>query len=337
MVKLAGELFDAPVHEIERPARNIRHLLFPLLPRQQVARKPDLLMIVARPRQLLWLADHPGWRNQYNRAVAWVIDSFWTDKLPAIAVRGKFDRIYVVTGNDAAEYQARTGIEARFLGIGSDALRISQMAERKDIDLMRLGRQPPAWSDDAANAAAFGHAGLTYQGRTPFMETDDANIRSNATYYARAKFVMAHTNLSDQKYYTHRAKEYITERWTDALSSGASVVGRPPMSDWAVSAELWPGALHDVSDTDHKAGVARISQLVADWKPADARRHRRLALERLDWRHRFAEIAAYLGHQPPRLVAELDEIRAAADALAEGSGETEADTGADSFRMAAGG
>ncbi len=311
MVNLASALLEAPVTTLNSNSGFFNHLMMPTLRRRRDAGKPDLLLIAARPRQLVMLSELPDWRNRYNRVAAWVIDSFWTDRLPARGVRGQFDQLWVVTGNDAEEYQRRTGVPTGFLGIGSDALHFGTMAAEKDIDLMRIGRQPAAWDDDEATQRDCEAAGIRFQGRTPFVDDPIGNIRSNAGYFARSKFVMAHSNLVDKSDYTHPTKEYITERWTDALSAGATVAGMPPLTDWAVKEELWPGALVEVSATDRHRGIDQLKEALADWTPEQARSNRRLALERLDWRWRIAEIARFLGRETPTLSREMGELRAA--------------------------
>ena len=43
---------------------------------------------------------------------------------------------------------------------------------------------------------------------------------------AQAKFTLSFSNLVSPDVQTHPKREYITGRWTDALSAGATVVGR---------------------------------------------------------------------------------------------------------------
>ncbi len=314
MVGLAARLLDAPMRVVDEVRVSPRMLLFPFLRRRQVAEKPDLLVIAARPRQLMMLSDLPDWRSGYNRIFGWIMDSFWTDRIPAEAIRGKFDRLFITTLNDVDEYRRRTGVDTEFLGIGADALGIGRLAN-KDVDLLRLGRQPAAWDDDEANDRLLAEAGLSYRGRPPFHDDPVRNLTCNAAQIARARFVMAHTNLADQADYTHRDKEYMTCRWADALAGGAVVAGRAPQSDGAIGALLWPGALVDVSPGDQATGLMQLRAAVAEWTPAQAAENRRLALLRLDWRWRLSRIASLLGHYCPQLETELRRIRQLAEAL----------------------
>jgi hypothetical protein len=72
---------------------------------------------------------------------------------------------------------------------------------------------------------------------------------------------------------------------------------------------LWPGATLELGGVGRDQGLKVVEAALRDWTPARAKENHRQALERLDWRWRFAEIADVLGEAPARLVAELDELR----------------------------
>ena len=87
---------------------------------------------------------------------------------------------------------------------------------------------------------------------------------------AQAKFTLSFSNLVSPDVQTHPKREYITGRWTDALSAGATVVGIPPRSD-SVKALLWKGALVDLGTVNLVEGLQAVSVLAAELDPAPTR------------------------------------------------------------------
>ena len=94
----------------------------------------------------------------------------------------------------------------------------------------------------------------------------------------------------------------------DALASGATVAGVPPVTP-VVDSLLWPGALLDLRGTDRKGGLATLENAIRTWTPAQAQLNHRLALERLDWRWRLEVLAKRLGQMPAPLSSELTILR----------------------------
>src|SRR5690606_17232400 len=122
-------------------------------------------------------------------------------------------------------------------------------------------------------------------------------------WYARAKFIIAHSNIAAPAPYTHPSRAYVTARWTDALACGASVAGRQPEGDLALVD--WPGALLETGVIDLDRNLDLIAEAVGAWTPDIARRNHREALARLDWRHRIAALATRLGLRTRALSAEM--------------------------------
>jgi hypothetical protein len=48
------------------------------------------------------------------------------------------------------------------LGWGSDVLGMGSGADKRAVDVLRLGRQPLEWDDDAVSGAACSDAGLRF-------------------------------------------------------------------------------------------------------------------------------------------------------------------------------
>jgi hypothetical protein len=121
---------------------------------------------------------------------------------------------------------------------------------------------------------------------------------------------LAFSNAVSPAPYTHPTREYLTGRWTDALACGAVVAGIAPAC--AATAELlWPGATLELDTVDRAQGIRRIAAAVSGWAPQTASDNHRKALERLDWRWRFQELAASLSIESERLDAEIHALRAA--------------------------
>ena len=237
----------------------------------------------------------------------WIIDSFWTEDLARKApmIRQHFDFVGFMQAYDSDVYRRHFGESALYLPWGTDALHFPMAGPNRHHDLLRVGRQPQAWDDDATTSALCADAGLRFQGRMAFdgLEPQAQYARLKSEGYAQATHVLAHSNLCDATRYTHPEKDYITARWADALGGGAVVAGRPPEQDLGLIG--WPEALLRIPHDDAYAGIDLIREARASWTPEVARRNRQGALQRLDWRWRIRDLAAAMGLRAPRLDVEL--------------------------------
>ncbi len=311
MVGLLGESLSAPVNYTDGHTIKASKVLYPFMSRKGQKTGRDLLLIAPSPQHLLLLSELPDWRLGFRRVYAWIIDSFWTERFPKLGLRGKFDHFYVTSGNDVDYITKKTGVQTSYLSFGTDALKLGGFDDptlTKDLDLLRMGRQPPVWEDDEKTAAACQAEGLTFHGRPPYLDDPTEVVKLNAGFMRRARFLLAHSNLVDGSKYTHGTKEYITSRWTDALGAGAIVAGIPPRTDFAARHELWPEALLDVSANNRAEGLAALKEALSTWTPELARHNQKMALKKLDWRWRFEQIAQDLDLDAPVLEAELAQI-----------------------------
>lgn len=285
-----------------------------LLPRRRLA-DVDVLLVCCQPGHLQWALGDGRHRPRVGRLSAYVIDSFWTDRIPQVARRGTFDQLFVTDGELVDHWQGRTGTPTSFLPFGTDALDMGRVSTSRRTDVLRVGRQPPAWNDEAALARAFQASGLAFRGRVPHHEDPKDNQGALMDAMSDARFTLSFSNTLSPAPYTHPTRQYLTGRWLDALASGAVVAGAVP--DCRASDELlWPEASLEVSPTDLSAGVRVLAQAVEQWSPDVARLNHLRSLERLDWRHRFASLADTLGWRSATLSAELarlgtrvDEVR----------------------------
>ena len=307
MARLAAHLLDGQLLTAARTRDYGRIVkVRSLLP---VVRTPGrLLLIAATPGDLQALLDHPGWWRGYDQVAAWVIDSFWDDRIPRLARHaGRFDQLFVADAELVSTWQHITGTPTAWLPWGTDALGTTPPSGPRAVDLQRVGRQPAAWDDDEANAAALASAGLVYAGRPPQFADDAANQASLQRAEAAAKFTLSFSNRHSAADYTHPTREYLTGRWTDALAQGASVAGLAPDCE-STRRLLWPGALVDLGTTERAAGLEVLKVAAASWTPAVAAANHLHSLERLDWRRHVGRLAGTLGWETPTLAAELARL-----------------------------
>jgi hypothetical protein len=267
--------------------------------------------VCAGPPQLPSLLLVEEWRRRFGRVVAWVIDSFWTEWIPwTTRLSRHVDRYLVTNEEEVEEWTRRTGTPTGWAPWGTDALRLGSGEARRPYDLLRFGRQPPSWEDDAETARACRARGLEFGGRPPTFDDATENERALMEALGRSKFTLSFSNRVSPSVQTHPSREYLTARWVDALASGASVAGIPPRCR-AVGSLLWPEALVDLGSADREEGLDVVAAAVRSWTPDRARLNRQRSLERLDWRWSLQAIATALEISPRPLQADLERLREA--------------------------
>lgn len=297
MARLAAEWFGGSIVELDSPYHyGRRQVASRFLPRRRS--RGHCLLIAPQPVHLNAVLDPAVRRMGYTSIVAWVIDSFWHDELPRVARSSVFDRIYVMDEDDKPAWSAQCAAVVDVLPWGSDTRVYRDVP--KDIDVQRIGRQPPSWNDDGVNADEFRRRGLVYAGRPERSPHDLGSLRAVDRALERAKVVLAFSNLVDGSTYTHTRREYVTARWTDSLAAGAVVAGIPPKTATARQL-LWPGACVDLSSTDRREGAEQISRWLETWTAEVAESTRSRARETLDWRLRFDTILRDLDLAPAGL------------------------------------
>ena len=315
MVRLAAELFDAELLLVgmeDRPSLASR--LGACLGR---GRGDDTCLLIARDAaELLKLLLVPRWRKRFKHVAAWVIDSFYPEFIPRTFryARRPFDQLFITTEEDGPEWRRRMGVPTSCVPWGSDVLRLGSGNADRPVDLLRVGRQPPGWSSDEANAKACAEAGVKFHGRPQYFADNLEGQRNLMAKYSEAKFLLAFSNRVNPTNYTHPTREYLTARWVDSLASGTIVAGVLPNSP-VVERMYWPGASLDLGTVDREEGLRIIAEAVQAWRPEHAIETHRNAMERVDWRWRFAEIAEALGESPGPLHAELRLLTEAASKL----------------------
>lgn len=310
MARLAAELLEGRLVVVPAEPTKRRRELGAILPSRRG--EGAGLLICVNPSALLSLLRLRGWRRRYDRVAAWVFDSFWIDRIPrAFRQRRHFDHVFVTEPEDVDAWQSRMRVPVEWLPWGSDVLRLGSSSPDRRYDLLRVGRQPAEWEDDASTAAACALRGLRFHGRPEAREDASENQRTLLGAFARTKFTLSFSNSVNPQVQTHPTRRYLTGRWTDALAAGATVAGVPPETE-ALRRLLWPEALLDTWTAEREPGLAAIRAAADAWTPARAALNHRRALERLDWRRRFERIARVLEIDPVPLRAELELLRQAA-------------------------
>ena len=264
-----------------------------LLPRGRRAGGRRLLVIAGNPAALAFAARRHLWFPGYASTAAWVIDSFWTDRIAGIAKhRPHFDHLFITDPDLVDEWADRTGRPVDVLPWGSDTLAFEPVAGEKSIDLLRLGRQPSAWDDDAVTAKDAERHGLSFRGRPPAATDPLTNQENVRRALLEAKVVLAFSNRVSPAAYTHPTREYVTGRWMDALAAGCLVAGTAP----ATAADLlWPGATLEISPEDRAEAWPALQRAAESWGAAKATAQQRRARATIDWRHRLHHLTTTLG------------------------------------------
>lgn len=278
--------------------------------------KRKLLVIAPSPAHLSAVLELGPWLSRYCYVAGWVIDSFWTDRIPRVARTGHyFDHVYVTDPDDVAIWQSRIQGMVSCLPMGTDALEANRVSTSKTVDVQRVGRQPAEWEDDDAVGTDATKRGLIFVGRPAFGSDDTQSQVLQSEAMAAARYVLAFSNRVNPTNYTHPTREYVTARWVDSLAAGAVVAGIAPNSA-AAKLLLWPGACLELGTTDRVAGLEIIAKARDSWSPRDAAFNRQEALRRLDWRHRLKTIANDLTLDSRTLDISLAQIESQLNSMA---------------------
>jgi len=313
---LAARVFQSDVRPVRTQRSSRLNLFRHLLLGAGARRRADCGALVFSDRGgvLATFAREPDLFRQYGSVAVYICDSFWPEAFRYPRLMQQFDLVVRMCSHDGDFYRKWAGDRALYLPFGVDALARGGWDGARDIDVLRVGRQPGQWDDDDRAAAIFAEAGITYHGRPPFVEGHEAGMVSLFSYYRRAKFTIAHTNLISAHGSTHPTKDYITARWTDSAASGTTVVGVQPKTDSAMQDLLWPEGLVHLESVEPEHVVERVRDALEAWTPERARLNYVNALERLDWRWRLREIARRLDWPTAVLDAELEQLTKTAQA-----------------------
>lgn len=310
MVKLAARLLEAELLIIEHKKQNfIGKLIAALLKRRVVDEGEDLLLICPSAPEMSLLLQIPNFRSRFKFISAWVIDSFWIDRIPKFVKSSNyFDHIFVTTEEDVTDWEGLTNTPVTWLPWGSDVLNLGGSMSIRDCDLLRVGRQPPEWDSDELTHKTCTENGIVFRGRPDIHHDPSMNQKALMSKYMQTKMLLAFSNLANPANYTHPSRSYLTGRWVDALACGAVVAGISP-NEPSINRLLWEGATLDFGTIKLNDGIEVIKKALSNWSPSQAEHNYRKSLERLDWRWRFVEITNVFKITPKLLFKEITLLK----------------------------
>ena len=313
MQQMLAEVTGATIHDVSMTqSSRLQSYLYAIKPRAQVRNECAAIFIATtgyNARKFFPVAKALG---NFSRVAIWILDSFWTEaaERERHLIRKHFDLVFYTQRFDSDFYQDLFGSRATLLEWGTDALDLGSHNASRSIDLLRVGRQPASWDNDAETERLSKAKRLRFAGRPAMNEASETILRTlMKDHYSQTKFMLAHSNVAAPASYTHPTKAYITGRWTDALACGAVVAGMPPEGDLHLLD--WPEALLRLSNLDRDDGMERLAMAVQAWTPQVALRNHLGALRNLDWRWRFRKLVDALGVRAPKLDEEIIRLKSA--------------------------
>jgi len=307
MVKLAVRLLDAELIVLEYKTPDILQKLSALLlNRRRNINGEKLLFICPSPKELPVIFQIPNIRKRFDFIAAWVIDSFWIDRIPRTIKASKyFDHFFITSKEDIPQWERMTKTSVSWLPWGTDALGLGGYNGDRKWDLRRVGRQPIEWDDDGLTEKSCSENNIKFQGRPELFDEQIQNQKALMAIYQQSKLVLAFSNTANPTGYTHPIRSYLTGRWADTLACGGIVAGIAP-ADPSNKELLWDGATLELGTIKREEGLTVIKEALANWSPKQAEYNYKQSLQRLDWRWRFVEIAKIFQVQPQKL---FDEIK----------------------------
>ncbi len=307
MLSMAARMLEAEVIAIDyRMPSRLAQAMSVVKRRDRNSGDALCLMVCAGPGDLLKILQLTEWRKRFRFIAVWVIDSFWTTHISSIVkLCSPFDQFFITTIEDVGPWMEMTGVPTSWLPWGADVLGFGGMTPAREWDVTRVGRQPPEWSDDEVTSEAFECLGIKFRGRPSAGDlTTIENQRSLMSAYGNSKYILAFSNSVNPEIYTHPTRQYLTGRWVDSLSCGATVAGIRPRSETADEL-LWPGATLEFPSVVRAEGLEILAGAIGSWNPQIAAHNYLMALQKLDWRWRFNSLANHLRINPASLANEL--------------------------------
>jgi hypothetical protein len=306
MVELAVRLFDAELIVLKyKTPGTLQKLSALLLSRRPIVNREKLLFICPSPKELPIIFQISNIRKRFNFIAAWVIDSFWVDRIPrTIQLSRYFDHFFITSKEDILQWEKMTKTSVSWLPWGTDALVLGGKNGNRKLDLLRVGRQPVEWDDDRLTEKSCTGKNIKFQGRPEFLDEHVENQKALMAIYQQSKFVLAYSNTANPAGYTHPIRSYLTGRWTDTLACGGIVAGISP-KDPSNEELLWDGATLELGSIKREEGLVILKEALSNWNPQQAEHNYKKSLQGLDWRWRFMEIAKFFQIQPKKLIDEI--------------------------------
>ena len=303
------------------------------------AHDADLLFAVFAAPSEIGILPHA--RAQVDRAAAKVayIVELWAPQVPGVAdylrqLRG-FDHIFLFSRDAIPAVQDITGVPCTYLptAVDTDLFAPTPPAPERSIDVTSYGRRLRATHEALVSAMA--DAGLYYHYDTVRRAFDVTSHREHRVALAatlqRSRYAVVYRNNDEPGRLPRTGgEESLTNRYFETLAAGAVMLGSAAdVGDFRECFD-WPDAIIEIP-----APAPGVVDIITDLDrdPARLARASRAgvtqSLRRHDWAHRWQEVLASVGLEPPPgLAARLQrlEARAAAYDLA-GPGDPAAPAG----------
>lgn len=300
-------VLGAEIEEIGRERLRLMRRAYRMLVQPPRSGEDIVIHFARYPGEIALHVSSPLFDRPAARRILWVVDSFWTDRVPE-RLLSAFDLVVYMQSYERAYYDRLSKGRSLHVRWGADVLDLGAGNEERSIDILRVGRQPPEWDDDSHSMDAAKKISLVFQGRPPM----DISYSELMGYYAKSRYVIAFSNLAAPARYTHPTKEYFTGRWIDAIASGAVVAGISPRRDRGIYDCLWDGALLEFDKVDLCSNMATLKRDAERWTPEIAMRNHLNALMTLDWRWGIKRLADSLDLVFPELEEDLSRLQAKA-------------------------
>lgn len=287
-----------------------------LFPRIKRSNDKSCIVIVSDPGISNSILKIPEIFYKYKNIYLWVIDSFWSDRIPRIVKKGKlFDRCFVMDEEDLLDWSKQVSTPLGVMPWGVDVLGIDPASLlSKENDVVRAGRQPDAWSNNDINVKYFSEISLSYVGNPKSSGGKYNSEKTLEKVLESSKFFLAFNNLVSPANYTHPIKTYLTSRWVKGISYGALMLGAVPVS--ATAKKLIPDWGHvEISPTAQDDARATILRAYKEWDSSIPIKLHAHACRNLDWRYRFAQIFSDIGFKSEALEHDLKLLKQRAERL----------------------
>ena len=276
----------------------------------------DLLIVIAMgPPALRMLHAVPGWRERYEKVVAYVPDIYPpSHKMIDLRLAGQLDALFIGYSQMVDTVEKHVGIPTYHLQQAADVLAGLPRRWNRKIDISAFGRQPSGIVGAIAESFAWPQSDTVAwwsQGTIPYSKSPQLD-RQAFLGLLRATRITLGYRFEDTHPGEYQGVSPFTARWFEAAASGTAMAGSQPScpegtDDTMVQTIPLP--------TDGRTACRVLSELLStgvyqQWADGNFV----LACRYHDWRHRLAFIFDTLKFQAPmQLQADLDVLRSEAD------------------------
>ncbi|NJN31617.1 MAG: glycosyltransferase family 1 protein [Synechococcales cyanobacterium RM1_1_8] len=296
---------------------------------QPEKKEPRVLMIMAlNGNGLELLSALPRWRQDFDLVVAYVIDCWMLETLPAATQQ--LDHLFIPYPALKSQVQACCKPTVSVLPLGFDVLNHGRGVGLRSIDVMSYGRTPALYHRQLMELAAGSPRELSYYRQIleagEILPTQqyglfrhDYQHRLQLNQMLRhSKIVLAFENLYTTRlsqqpgsHITQRLQDSIvTTRWFEGTACGCVLVGKRPQSSVMHDYLGWPDSSLELPD-DAVEGVAFLRKILGQPKRLQtiSQRNYSQSLRFNDWRLRLRSLFEQISLPvPPGLKISLEQL-----------------------------